>query len=240
MCQELIVYLAAVGDEGADGAEISRQLWPHQPVRPTVRTAVIMNVRRWLGTGPDGQPWLSEAVPDGRYRLRGGTLVDWHLFRRLRARGERRGLAGIEDLRTALQLVRGAPLADATDLAEASARPPYSWLPGSAIEPALLLAGVVDTAHQLVDLCLQTGDLETARWAVKQAWLADPHRSDDHPWRDLLRIAQAEGDSERVKTVIRELLRWRDAEHPDELGPVTRDLIRALLAQQPTNAGDRR
>src|SRR5690606_34974006 len=152
----------------------------------------------------------------------------------------RRGLAGIEDLRTALQLVRGAPLADATDLAEASARPPYSWLPGSAIEPALLLAGVVDTAHQLVDLCLQTGDLETARWAVKQAWLADPHRSDDHPWRALLRIAQAEGDSERAKTVIRALSRWRDAGHPDELAPVTRDLIRALLAQQPANAVDRR
>ena len=240
VCQELIVYLAMVGDEGADAAEISRQLWPLQPVRATVRTDVIMNVRRWLGSDAEGQPWLSEAVPDGRYRLRGGVLVDWHLFRRLRARGERRGPAGAEDLRTALQLVRGAPLADAHDLAEASARPPYSWLPGSLIEPALLLAGVVDTAHQLVDLSLQSGDLDTARWAVQQAWLADVRRSDDHPWRDLLRIAHAEGDSGRVKTVIRELLRWRDAEHPDELGPVTRDLIRALLAQQPTSAGERR
>jgi hypothetical protein len=239
VCQELVVYLAAGGERGASGEEIARQLWPTHQVLPTVRTDVIMSVRRWLGTGADGEPWLSEATPDGRYRLRDGLLVDWHLFRRLRARGERCGLAGGADLRAALQLVHGPPLRDAGELAGASARVPYSWLPGSAFQPELILAGVVDTAHHLVDLSLSTGDLETARWAVRQAWLADTRRSDDHPWRDLLRIAQAEGDQARVREIVAELLRWRDAEHPDELAPATRRLIRSLLVDQPSGPGGR-
>jgi hypothetical protein len=240
VARELIVFLAACGDRGADAAELSRRLWPTQPVTPTVRTDVIANARRWLGTAPDGEPWLPEATADGRYRLRGGLLVDWHLFRRLRARGERRGLDGVEDLRTALQLVRGAPLQDANQLAAASVRVPYSWLPGSPVQPELILAGIVDTAHQLVDLSLATGDLDTARWAVEQAWLADTHRSDDHPWRDLLRIAHARGDLYQVREVVAELLRWRDAEHPDELTPATQRLINSLLLHQSTGSGDRR
>jgi hypothetical protein len=237
VCRELIVYLAACGELGADATDIARRLWPTQPITPTVRTDVIANARRWLGTAPDGEPWLPEATPDGRYRLRPGVLVDWHLFRRLRARGERRGLDGTDDLRTALQLVRGVPLADANQLAAASVRVPYSWLPGSVIQPELILAGIVDTAHQLADLSLATGDLDTARWAVEQAWLADTHRSDDHPWRDLLRITNTHGDPDQVREVVADLLRWRDAEHPDELTPATQRLINNLLLQQATGLG---
>jgi hypothetical protein len=239
VCQEMVVYLAACGGEGAGAEQLSHQLWPTEHVRPTVRTDVIMNVRRWLGAGPDGLPWLSEATPDGRYRVRDGLLVDWHLFRRLRAWGERRGPAGIQDLRAALSLVHGPPLEDAGDLAGASPRAPYSWLPGSPIQPELILAGIVDTAHQLVELSLAAGDPATARWAVSQAWLADARRSDDHPWRDLLRIAHAEGDHESIREIVAELLRWRDAEHPDELSRATRRLIQSLLVEQPTGAGGR-
>jgi hypothetical protein len=240
VCRELVVYLAACGDRGADPGEIGRQLWPNQQVTPTTRTEVIANARRWLGNAPDGEPWLPEAGIDGRYRLRNGILIDWHLFRRLRTRGERRGMSGAEDLRTALQLIRGAPLADATQLATASLRAPYSWLAGSVIQPELILAGIIDTAHELVSLCLTTGDLDTARWAVHQGWLADSHRSDDHPWRDLLRVARAQGDHDEVRGVVADLLRWRDAEHPDELSPETQRLIHSLLPHQHTGAGDRR
>src|SRR5690606_27476527 len=154
VCQELVVFLAAQGAAGADAAEITRRLWPQQEVPPTLRTAVIMSVRRWLGTGPGGEQWLSEAVPDGRYRLQEGLLVDWHLFRRLRTRGERRGAAGVPDLRAALRLVRGAPLPEAGQ--RAGLRVPYSWLPGSPFAPELIVAGVTDTAHRLVDLSLAT------------------------------------------------------------------------------------
>src|SRR5690606_40013731 len=104
--------------------EITRGLRPPEEVPPTLRTAVIMSVRRWLGNAPDGEQWLSEAVPDGRYRLREGLLVDWHLFRRLRARGERRGAPGAADLRAAFRLVGGAPLPAAGR--PAGPRVPYS------------------------------------------------------------------------------------------------------------------
>src|SRR5690606_15367900 len=62
-----------------------------------------------------------------------------------------------------------------------------------------------------------------------QAWLADPRRTDDHPWRDLMRIAHAEGDGAQVRTILHELLRWRDAEDLDELSPATQRLVAALL-----------
>lgn len=232
VCRELVVFLAARGEQGASATEINGHLWPNTEVPATVRTSVIMSVRRWLGTNLDGEQWLSEATPDGRYRLRGGILVDWHLFRRLRTRGERRGLAGAEDLRAALRLVRGLPIPEAGEPIGSGTRVPYSWLPGSPFAHELIVAGVVDTAHQLVDLCLATGsarDLETARWAVRQAWLADPRRGDDHPWRDLMMIAHAEGRPDQVRVIVADLLRWRDAEHPDDLAPETRDLISSLL-----------
>ena len=224
-CQELVVYLAARGEAGATAVEISHSLWPHQDVPATVRNEVIASTRRWLGLRPDGQPWLHESDSEGRYRLDPGVLVDWYLFRRLRARGESRGLAGAEDLHTALGLVTGAPLHDAERPPLAGIRPAYSWLPGTALQPELILAGITDTAHELVDMCLDTGDFDGARHAVGRAWLADPHRSDDQPWRDLLRIAYAEGNPEEVRTIIADLLRYRDAEHPDELSPATAALI---------------
>jgi hypothetical protein len=234
VCRELVVFLATHAKQAASAADLSQALWPGQEVDPAVRTAVLTSVRRWLGTGPAGRPWLTEADPDGRYRLESGVLVDWHLFRRLRTRAEHRGAAGYADLRTALRLVRGAPLADVEELAGAGIREPYSWLPGSPVAPELVLAGIVDTAHQLVELSLAAGDLTTASWAVEQAWLADPRRSDDHPWRDLLRIRHAGDDHAGLRAVVEDLLRWRDAEHPDELAPATRDLIRRLLAPEAT------
>ena len=240
LCQELVVYLAARGEQGADAAELTSHLWPGQPPDPAVRTAVLTSARRWLGNAPDGEPWLTEAGHDGRYRLRAGPLIDWHLFRRLRTRGEQVGPAGARDLKAALWLVRGAPLADIGELASASTRIPYSWLPHSSVNPELILAGVVDTAHQLVELSLAAGDLATAHWAVQRAWLADPRRSDDHPWRDVLRLRHAEGDQEQLRAVVADLLRWRDAEHPDELSPATRDLIRELVPYETVGAGEAR
>jgi nucleoid-associated protein YgaU len=229
LCRELVVYLVARGAAGATAEEIARDLWPHQQVPPAVRTDVIAATRRWLAHGPDGEPWLPEAGGDGRYRLRDGLAVDWHLFRRLRARAERQGTAGLADLRAAMWLVRGAPL-DGTDGGGHGARLPFRWLPASPVAPHLLRAGIVDAAHQLVDACLAVGDINTARWAVQRAWLADQRREDDHPWRDQMRIVHATAGPGQVREVLAELLRWRDLEHIDELAPATREVASRLLA----------
>src|SRR5690606_804419 len=104
---ELVVYLAQRGSRGADAGSLDAALWPDVPVGEPARRAMLDRVGRWLGTDQQGAPWLVDADV---YRLAAGYLFDWHLFRRLRARGAQRGPDGTDDLRAALRLVRGVPL----------------------------------------------------------------------------------------------------------------------------------
>ncbi len=229
---EIIVLLAVRGARGATTDQFDEALWPGQPVKATSRRVAVARARRWLGENTDGDAWLPDATSDRRYRLRDGYLLDWHLFRRLRARGEDRGPAGVSDLRQALTLVRGAPLAGADIAYSAAARNPYVWLPTSEIPPHHLAAAVVDTAHRLVELCLAGADITGARWAVEQAWLADPDRASDIAWRDLMRVASAEGNTAELEHLLGELMRARDAEIPEDLDSETYRLLRELLPDQ--------
>src|SRR5262249_41633664 len=130
---EVIVYLAARGARGADRHQLEDALWPERQVKEGAARTAISRARRWLGEQPDGQPWLPDMAAERTYCLADGVLCDWHLFRRLRSRGEAHGPAGVRDLRAALQLVRGVPL-DGADRAYASgARNPFTWLPESDI-----------------------------------------------------------------------------------------------------------
>ncbi len=166
---------------------------------------------------------------DRLYRLRDGYLLDWHLFRRLRTRGESHGAAGVKDLRAALGLVRGAPLDGADRAYAATARNPFAWLPESDIYPGHIASAVVDTAHQLAELYLDAGDTIGARWAVHRAWQADPTRGDDHPWQDLMRAVHADGRTAELRNLLEELVRTRGAEVFEDLPPDTYALVRDLL-----------
>ncbi len=229
---EIIVYLATRGRRGATTDQFDDAIWPDQQVKANTRRVAVARARRWLGEAPDGQPWLPDATADRRYRLRDGYLLDWHLFRRLRSRGESRGPAGTNDLRDALSLVRGAPLASADVAYSPAARNPYVWLPTSEIQPHHLAAAVVDTAHRLVELCLDGGDITGARWAVDQAWLADPARASDIAWRDLLRVAAAEGNTAELDQLLGELMNARDAEVPEDLDRETYRLLCDLMPER--------
>lgn len=171
--------------------------------------------------------WLSR-----RAATRGAGAPAGHLFRRLRSRGESRGPAGISDLRQALALVRGAPLAGADIAYSPTARNPYVWLPTSDIPPHHLASAIVDTAHRLVELCLDGGDITSARWAVDQAWLADPDRASDIAWRDLLRVAAAEGNTAELDQLLGDLMRARDAEVPEDLDKDTYRLLCDLMPER--------
>src|SRR5262249_25016171 len=153
------------GARGASTDQLDEALWPGQHIKAASRRVAVARARRWLGETRDGEPRLPDATSDRRYRPRDGYLLDWHLFRRPRSRGESRGPAGASDLRQALSLVRGAPLAGADVAYSAVARNPYVWLPTSEIQPHHLASAVVDTAHRLVELCLDGGDPAGARWA---------------------------------------------------------------------------
>ncbi|MEV4212571.1 LysM peptidoglycan-binding domain-containing protein [Micromonospora sp. NPDC049662] len=229
---EIITYLAARGERGATTDAFDEALWPGHQVKPASRRVDVSRARRWLGQTADGEPWLPDATSDRRYRLREGYLLDWHLFRRLRSRGESRGPAGTGDLRQALGLVRGAPLAGADIAYSAVARNPYTWLPTSDIQPHHLTSGVVDTAHRLVELCLDGGDITGARWAVDQAWLADPDRTSDITWRDLLRVAAAEGNVAELEQILGDLIRVREAEVPEDLDKDTYQLLCELMPER--------
>jgi hypothetical protein len=49
-------------------------------------------------------------------------------------------------------------------------------------------------------------DITGARWAVDQAWLADPDRASDIAWRDLMRVAAAEGKTAELDELLGELM----------------------------------
>jgi nucleoid-associated protein YgaU len=228
---EIIVYLAARGSRGATTDQFNEAIWPGQQPKAASRRVAVARARRWLGE-TEGEPWLPDATSDRRYRLREGYLFDWHLYRRLRSRGEARGPAGTGDLRQALALVRGAPLAGADVAYSTSARNPYVWLPTSEIQPHHLASAVVDTAHRLVELCLDGGDIAGARWAVEQAWLADPDRASDIAWRDLLRVAGAEGNTAELDQLLGDLMRAREAEIPEDLDKDTYRLLCDLMPER--------
>ncbi|MFD6757360.1 LysM peptidoglycan-binding domain-containing protein [Micromonospora gifhornensis] len=226
---ELIVYLAQRGARGATREQLTEAMWPDQHVKDTSRRVAITRARRWLGDTPDGNPWLPEMGPDRVYRLEEGYLLDWHLFRRLRSRGEAHGPAGIRDLRAALELIRGVPLDGADRAYAAGARNPYTWLAESDIYPGHITSAIVDTAHLLATMYLDTSDTTNARWAVQQAWAADPHRGDDGPWHDLMRAAYIEGHSAELRNLLGELMNSRDAEVPEDLAPTTYAWLLHLL-----------
>jgi len=226
---EIIVYLAQRGARGADRARLEDVLWPDKTVKDGALRVAMTRARRWLGDTPDGQPWLPEMGADRTYRLADGVLLDWHLFRRLRSRGEAHGPAGVKDLYAALDLVRGVPLDGADRAYAARARNPYTWLPESDIFPPHIVSAIVDTAHQLAQLCLDAGDTAGARSAVQRAWLADPYRGDDELWHDIMHAEYVDGHTAQLRQLLAELMHARDAEVPEDLQPTTYQRLRSLL-----------
>ena len=95
----------------------------------------------------------------------------------------------------------------------------------SDIQPHHVASAIVDTAHNLADLCLSGGDIPGARWAVEQAWLADPDRTSDIVWRDLITVTAAKGNTAELDQLLGDLMRARDAEVPEDLDADTYRLL---------------
>jgi hypothetical protein len=219
---EVVVYLA-LHPLGVDRDKLMTDLWPEgvaiQP--PTIRRAVA-EARAWAGKDvtadppTDFIPGISPAGGD-RYRIT-GHLTDWDLFRRLRKRAQARVAAGqsaaaIADYTAALRLIRGPVLHPLRARG-------YAWLHDPDQRHGDLIPGfVIDTAHELVDLALASGDLDLARFAATTAQTVDPDRTSDRPFTDLMRIAHAAGDLEEMRTHAELLLAERDFEVGEELPP---------------------
>ena len=115
-------------------------------------------------------------------------LCDADLLKRLRLRGEARGPDGISDLRTALRLVNGAPYDGLRTRGTV-------WLADNPVDHDILCS-IIDTAHIVSTIAIQTGDLQGARAAAELAVLVSP--TDANPQIDLAKIAERTGDQAKA------------------------------------------
>ena len=92
-----------------------------------------------------------------------------------------------------------------------------------------VLAVTVDAAHQLAQHYLKAGDTAGARWAVQQAWTADPDHIDDAPWVDLIEADQIDGNRAAMHQLRDDLVAFRGYEVPEDLPPATFQAIEDLF-----------
>lgn len=167
-CIEYCAWLLA--NPGRTSREMAEQLF----VAETTRRSNMSRLRSWLGHDPDGQPYLPEAY-SGRIALHDAVTSDWQLLGQLLP-GDIRG-ATDDTLRAALELVRGAPLADAA---------PQQW--GWAEELRLDLVSMIrDAAVVLAERAVERNDLELVRWASARGLSAAPED-------ELLQIVRLRGE----------------------------------------------
>jgi LysM repeat protein len=125
------------------------------------RRSNMSRLRSWLGNNPDGEAYLPDAYT-GRIALHPAVSSDWQRLQIFTASGVNR--ASDESLQAALELVRGAPLADAA---------PGQWHWAEELRTDMISC-VRDIGVELAERALLAGDLERARWAASRALLAAP------------------------------------------------------------------
>ncbi|MEV0650113.1 LysM peptidoglycan-binding domain-containing protein [Phytomonospora sp. NPDC050363] len=234
---ELVAFLYSRGPRGVTVDQLHDSLWPETGTRDDNRRAIVNKARRWLGDIPDGTRWLPELGIDRCFKLAQGILCDWDLFTRLRARAATgHHPEALADLRAAIDLVRDVPLRPPSSYRN-SKRDPYAWTTASpTIAPHRITAAIVDAAHDYVELLLETGDLEAARWALTQAWIADPARDHSITWRDAMRVAAAADNRGELRGLVEQMMEIRAVDVPEELDEET---FRLLCELAPDDMGVR-
>jgi hypothetical protein len=125
------------------------------------RRSNMSRLRSWLGASPEGESYLPDAYT-GRITLHPAVSSDWQWLQILTSTGVNR--AGDDSLQAALELVRGAPLADAA---------PGQWHWAEELRTDMISC-VRDIGLELADRALLAGDVERARWAAARALMAAP------------------------------------------------------------------
>jgi hypothetical protein len=125
------------------------------------RRSNMSRLRSWLGGSAHGEAYLPDAYT-GRITLHPAVSSDWQRLQILTSTGVNR--ASGDSLQAALELVRGAPLADAA---------PGQWHWAEELRTDMISC-VRDIGVELADRALLAGDLEQARWAAARALIAAP------------------------------------------------------------------
>ncbi|WP_188421943.1 LysM peptidoglycan-binding domain-containing protein [Nocardioides daphniae] len=195
---ELIAFLA-LHPSGVS----SRQICEAFGVSASRARTDVGHLRRWLGTSArTGEDHLPKATTAPAHTDRGTSgyqlhdvLVDFDLFRRLRARGQARGCEGMTDLVTALDLVTGEPFT-------ALRRAGWTWLLDDERLHETATLAVVDVSHVVVTDALSRGDIAGARRAAEIGCLAAPY--DEICRLDLAKVAETDGHETLAGRILRE------------------------------------
>jgi nucleoid-associated protein YgaU len=229
---ETLAYLV-LHPVGVTGAQLAEDF----AVKPGRARSLVTGVRAWLGTDPaTNKPYVPDAKQTAAFATSGtpayqvdGLLVDIDLFQRLHTRARARGADGIDDLITALKLVRGRPF-DKT-------RPRgWTWLfEGDRLDHSMA-AMIGDVAHLLCTRAMAEDDIDQARWAAHIGRQANP---DDETARlDDITIQYITGHAELArKRLAEEIYDRTDDEWPPPDPPErTREITsRHSMAPRPSN-----
>ena len=212
---DLVAYLA-FHPEGADRDQIRAHIWPpDNPPSKSTLANTVSRARKALGFGDDGEPYLPRVGPGGIYQLRAEVGTDVTRFETLvsAARNDT-SERGRQLLQTALDLVRGTPFTGGTgDM--------YRWADFGL--RAQIDCLVDTTAHELAKRCIDVGDTDSARNAVKTSLQLVGICEECYHWR---LMAAAENPTE-VRGILAELvgLLRRESNQPKADVLISPDLL---------------
>jgi hypothetical protein len=177
------------------------------------RRSNMSRLRSWLGADGVDQPYLPDAY-SGRIVLHPAVSSDWQRLQILTGRGvNRTSSSGLE---AALQLVRGAPLADA-------APGQWHWAEGLRTD---MISVIRDIGVELADRALADSDVELARWAAARALAAAP--GDELLIVARIRTEHRAGNDPEVERLTLQLAAHARALEVD-LRPETVDVLQQMM-----------
>lgn len=219
-CMEYCAWLLV--HPGATSTVMVRDLL----VAETTRRSNMSRLRSWLGTAPDGLPYLPDAYT-GRIRLDERVTSDWERFESLLAGGV--NAASSAALRQALRLVRGEPLGTLA----------FQWHWAQTLR-ADMVAMIVDAASVLADRAIEHDDPDLALWAIGRGRLAAP--DDDKLSVRAIHahaVAGRTGEMERAVVALNRSTRTAGRDLPPELARRVQFAIHLDSTESPRPASAR-
>lgn len=177
------------------------------------RRSNVSRLRNWLGSDDQGEPYLPDAY-SGKIILSPLVSSDWHRLQLLTHAGVDR--TSTEGLAKALDLVRGAPLADAA---------PGQWHWAEEMRTDMVSV-IRDIGVELADRARAESEIDLARWAASRALTAAPQ--DEFLMGVRIRTEHQAGNPAEVERLALQLAAQGRALGVD-LHPDTVDLLQQVM-----------
>lgn len=161
-------------------------------VAEATRRSNVSRLRTWLGSDSDGELYLPDAY-SGRIQLHPGVTSDWNRIQLLTVGGVDR--AADANLAAVLDLVRGAPLADAA---------PGQWHWAEELRTDICSL-IRDVGLVLGERGLDRGEIDLSRWAINRALVVSPE--DERLLAARVRVEHRAGNTREVERLALRLVR---------------------------------